>query len=98
MFDFFRKYNKVMMIVLFLLVIPSFVLFGVERFMDGNQKGEVVAKVDGHDITRPEWDARHRTEVDRIRQQMPNIDAAVLDTDVARFGTLERMVRERVLT
>ncbi|MBS0339655.1 MAG: SurA N-terminal domain-containing protein [Proteobacteria bacterium] len=97
MFDFFRKYNKVMMVVLFLLVIPSFVLFGVERFMDGNQKGEVVAKVDGHDITRPEWDARHRNEVDRIRQQMPNIDAAVLDSDMARYGTLERMVRERVL-
>ncbi|SFM53931.1 SurA N-terminal domain-containing protein [Variovorax sp. OV329] len=97
MFDFFRKYNKVMMIVLFLLVIPSFMLFGVERFMDGNQKGEVVAKVDGRDITRPEWDARHRSEVDRIRQQMPNIDAAVLDTEVARYGTLERMVRERVL-
>lgn len=97
MFDFFRKYNKVMMIVLFLLVIPSFVLFGVERFMDGNQKGEVVAKIDGRDITRPEWDARHRSEVDRIRQQMPNIDAAVLDSDMARYGTLERMVRERVL-
>ncbi|MBS0451035.1 MAG: SurA N-terminal domain-containing protein [Proteobacteria bacterium] len=97
MFDFFRKYNKVMMVVLFLLVIPSFVLFGVERFMDGNQKGEVVAKVDGRDITRPEWDARHRNEVDRIRQQMPNIDAAVLDSDMARYGTLERMVRERVL-
>ena len=97
MFDFFRKYNKVMMIVLFLLIIPSFVLFGVERFMDGNQKGEVVAKVDGRDITRPDWDARHRSEVDRIRQQMPNIDAAVLDTEVARYGTLERMVRERVL-
>ena len=97
MFDFFRKYNKVMMVVLFLLIIPSFVLFGVERFMDGNQRGEVVAKVDGRDITRPEWDARHRSEVDRIRQQMPNIDAAVLDSDMARYGTLERMVRERVL-
>lgn len=97
MFDFFRKYNKVMMVVLFLLIIPSFVLFGVERFMDGSQKGEVVAKVDGRDITRPEWDARHRNEVDRIRQQMPNIDAAVLDSDMARYGTLERMVRERVL-
>lgn len=97
MFDFFRKHNKIMMIVLFLLVIPSFVLFGVERFMNGDQKGEVVASVDGHDVTRQEWDARHRQEVDRIRQQMPNVDAAVFDSDMARYGTLERMVRERVL-
>jgi peptidyl-prolyl cis-trans isomerase D len=97
MFDFFRKYNKIMMVLLFLLIIPSFVLFGVERFTDGSGQGEKVARVDGRDITRPEWDARHRTEVDRIRQQMPNIDAALLDSDNARYSTLERMVRERVL-
>ncbi|HSV58925.1 MAG TPA: SurA N-terminal domain-containing protein, partial [Variovorax sp.] len=97
MFDFFRKYNKVMMVLLFLLIIPSFAFFGVERFMDGSQKGEVVARVDGRDITRPEWDARHRNEADRIRQQMPTIDAALLDSDSARYATLERMVRERVL-
>jgi peptidyl-prolyl cis-trans isomerase D len=97
MFDFFRKYNKVMMVLLFLLIIPSFVLFGVERFTDGSGRGEKVARVDGRDITRPEWDARHRTEIDRIRQQMPNIDAALLDSDNARYSTLERMVRERVL-
>ncbi len=97
MFDFFRKYNKIMMVLLFLLIIPSFVLFGVERFTDGSGQGEKVARVDGRDITRPEWDARHRSEVDRIRQQMPNIDAALLDSDNARYATLERMVRERVL-
>ena len=44
MFDFFRKYNKIMMIVLFLLIIPSFVLFGVERYQ-GFSKDEAVAHV-----------------------------------------------------
>ena len=51
MFDFFRKYNKIVMGVLFVLIIPSFVLFGVDRYQ-GDQKGEKVARVDGHDITR----------------------------------------------
>jgi peptidyl-prolyl cis-trans isomerase D len=51
MFDFFRKYNKIVMIFLFLLIIPSFVLFGVERYQ-GDQKDEKVARVDGHDITQ----------------------------------------------
>ncbi|MDM0113198.1 SurA N-terminal domain-containing protein [Variovorax sp. J22R133] len=96
MFDFFRKHNKFMMVLLFLLIIPSFVFFGVERYTR-DQTGEKVAHVDGTDITRPEWDARHRNEVDRIRQQMPNLDAAMLDSDAARYSTLERMVRERVL-
>jgi peptidyl-prolyl cis-trans isomerase D len=97
MFEFFRKYNKIVMVFLFLLIIPSFVLFGVDRYQ-GSDKGEKVARVDGHDITRPDWDAQHRNEADRIRRQMPNVDAAMLDSDAARYATLERMVRERVLT
>ena len=96
MFDSFRKYNKVIMVLLFLLIIPSFVLFGVDRYQGGGQ-GEKVARVDGSDITRPEWDAQHRNEVDRIRQQAPDIEPGVLDSDAARYATLERMVRDRVL-
>lgn len=97
MFEFFRKYNKIVMVLLFLLIIPSFVLFGVDRYQ-GDTKGEKVATVDGHDITRPEWDVQHRNEVGRIREQAPNIDPALLDSEAARYSTLERMVRDRVLT
>jgi len=96
MFDSFRKYNKIIMVFLFLLIIPSFVLFGVDRYQSGGQ-GEKVARVAGNDITRPEWDQQHRNEVDRIRQQAPNIEPAALDSDAARYATLERMVRDRVL-
>ncbi|SEJ29727.1 MULTISPECIES: SurA N-terminal domain-containing protein [unclassified Variovorax] len=96
MFDFFRKYNKIVMIFLFLLIIPSFVLFGVERYQ-GSGGDEKVARIQGHDITRPEWDQQHRVETDRIRQQSPNVDPTVLDSDALRYATLERMVRDRVL-
>ncbi|MDI3381148.1 peptidylprolyl isomerase [Xenophilus aerolatus] len=97
MFDFFRKYNKFVMFFLFLLIIPSFVLFGVDRYTELNRSGESVATVDGQAITRPEWDAQHRNEVDRLRQQMPSVDPALLDSEAARYATLERMVRDRVL-
>ncbi len=97
MFDFLRKYNKFAMVFLFLLIIPSFVLFGVERYNQAGNNDEQVAQVDGIAITKPEWDAQHRIETDRIRQQAPNIEAALLDSDAARYATLERMVRERVL-
>ncbi len=97
MFDSFRKYNKVIMVLLFLLIIPSFVLFGVDRYQGGG-KGDKVARVAGEDITRPEWDAQHRIEIDRIRQQAPNIEPALLDSDAARYASLERMVRTRVLS
>ncbi|EJL77641.1 SurA N-terminal domain-containing protein [Variovorax sp. 2RAF20] len=96
MFDTFRKYNKVVMIFLFLLIIPSFVFFGVERYQ-GFGRDEKVARIEGHDITKPEWDQQHRVETDRIRQQSPNVDPTLLESDALRYATLERMVRDRVL-
>ncbi|WP_447776427.1 SurA N-terminal domain-containing protein [Variovorax boronicumulans] len=96
MFDTFRKYNKIVMIFLFLLIIPSFVFFGVERYQ-GLGGDEKVARIEGHDITKPEWDQQHRVETDRIRQQSPNVDPTLLDSDALRYQTLERMVRDRVL-
>lgn len=96
MFDSFRKYNKIIMVLLFLLIIPSFVLFGVDRYQ-GSGQAEKVATVAGTEITRPEWDLQHRNEVDRIRQQSPGVDPALFDSDAARYATLERMVHDRVL-
>ena len=96
MFESIRKHSKLLMWVLFPLIILSFGLFGADQY-SSDQGGEKVARVDGKDITRPEWDLQHRNEVDRIRQQAPDVDPALLDSDAARYGTLERMVRDRVL-
>ncbi|WP_454906960.1 SurA N-terminal domain-containing protein [Variovorax gossypii] len=96
MFEAFRKHTKIVMIFLFLLIIPSFVFFGVERYQ-GFGGDEKVARIEGHDITRPEWDQQHRVETDRIRQQSPNVDPTLLESDALRYATLERMVRDRVL-
>lgn len=97
MFDFVRKHTKIMMFVMFLLIIPSFVLFGIDGYNRFRETGEIVARVDGHEITRGEWDAMHKSESDRLRASMPNLDARLLDSPQARYVTLERLVRERVL-
>lgn len=97
MFDFVRKHTKVMQFVLFLLIVPSFVLFGLQGYDQMQDRGATVAKVDGHEITQGEWDEAHKQQVDRLREQMPNLDAKLLDSPEARYGTLERLVRERVL-
>ena len=97
MFDFVRKHTKVMMGVMFLLIIPSFVLFGLEGYNGMQDRGEAVAKVDGREISRSEWDAAHKNEIDRLRQSMPTLDAKLLDSPEARYVTLERLVRDRVL-
>ena len=98
MFDFVRKHTKVMMFLMFLLIIPAFVLVGVDGFKSINAGGDAVAKVGGHNVTQGEWDAAHKNEVDRLRASMPNLDAKLLESPEARYVTLERLVRERVLS
>lgn len=98
MFDFVRKHTKVMQFVLFLLIVPSFVLFGLEGYNRYKEKGEPVARVDGHDILQGDWDNAHKAEIERIRQSAPNLDPKLFDTPEARYATLERLVRERVLS
>lgn len=96
MFESIRKHSKIVMFLLFLLIIPSFVLVGINNNYF-SEKSAVVARVDGHDITQADWDNAHRQESDRIRAQNPGIDAQLLDSAAVRYATLERLVRDRVL-
>ena len=68
MFESIRKHSKIVMILLFLLIIPSFVLVGIDSNYF-SEKSPVVARVDGHKINQTEWDNAHRAETDRIRAQ-----------------------------
>ncbi len=97
MFDFVRKHTRVMQFLLFLLIFPSFVLFGLEGYNRFREGGATVATVDGHSITQAEWDAAHRSQVERMRSSMPNVDVKLFDTPEAKFSTLERLVRDRLL-
>jgi peptidyl-prolyl cis-trans isomerase D len=97
MFDFVRKHTRIMQFLLFLLIFPSFVLFGLEGYNKFREGGAVVATVDGNDITQGEWDAAHRDQVERMRSGMPNVDVKLFDTPEAKYSTLERLVRDRLL-
>ena len=97
MFDSIRNNSKILMGLLFLLVIPSFVLFGIEGYSQFEDKGAVVARVDGNKITQSEWDAAHQSEVDRIRASVPNIDPKLLDSAQARYATLDKLVNDRLI-
>ena len=98
MFDFVRKHTKIMMGLMFLLIIPAFVLVGINGFRSFSSGGETVAKVGSYSVKQGEWDAAHKNEVDRVRSSQPSIDPKLLDSPEARYSTLERMVREHVLT
>ena len=97
MFDFIRKHTKITMGFLFLLIVPSFILFGMDGYSKSQDKSPVVAKVDGQEILQSEWDKAHLREVDKLKASMPSLDAKLLDSPEARYSTLERLVRDRVL-
>ena len=96
MFDFIRKHAKITMWVLFPLIVLSFVLLSMND-RGRSTSSATVAQVDGRDITQAEWDAAHRTEIDRLRASMPTLDIKLLDSPEARYATLERLVRDRVM-
>ena len=97
MFDVFRKHTKLLMVLLFVLIIPSFVLFGIENYSRMNTAGKAVASINGEKITQAEWDAAHQNYASQARAQDPNIDLRLLDSPEARYVSLERLVRERLL-
>ncbi len=97
MFDLVRKHTKILMFMMFLLIIPAFVLVGIDGYTRFNDGAAVVARVGGRDISQAELDFAHKSEVERIRASMPSIDPKLLDSPQARYATLERLVRERVM-
>ncbi len=98
MFEFVRKHTRILQFVLAILIVPSFVLFGIQgysRFADGTNS--TVAKVGGQNITQTELDAAHRRQIDMLRNQMPNIDVKLFDSPQMKRNTLDSLVREKVL-
>lgn len=97
MFDFFRRHTRILQFFLLLLIVPSFVVFGIQGYDQFSEGQDEVAKVDGQAITRAEWDQAHRNQVERLRTQMPNVDVKLLDTPDVRQRVLDDLIRQRVL-
>jgi peptidyl-prolyl cis-trans isomerase D len=98
MFDFVRNNKRILQFVLLLLIIPSFVLVGVESYQNRGDSGTGVASVDGRNITQQEWDDAQRRQIDQARQQMgPQFDQKVFETPEAKREVLENLVAERAV-
>lgn len=98
MFDFIRAHNKLFFFVLVLLILPSFVFFGVQGYSRMDEGATAaVARVDGQKITQAEWDAAHRQQVDQIRRSIQGVDPKLLDSPEIKREALDRLMRERVL-
>jgi peptidyl-prolyl cis-trans isomerase D len=98
MFEFVRTHNKLFQFLLMLIILPSFVVGGIQGYssMMGGANTKV-ASVDGHNISQGEWDVAQREMAQRIRAQNPTVDPKLLDTPESKHRALENLVNERAL-
>ena len=98
MFDFIRSHQRLMQLLLLILIVPSFVFFGVQGYERMAQNSQSVAKVAGQPISQGELDTAQRQQVARMQQTYgASINAAMFDTPEARAQTLDGLISQRVL-
>ncbi len=98
MFDFVRKHTKLLQVLLFLLIFPSFVLFGIQGYDSFNNNGSLAAKVDGIPISMQQLDNAQRSEIARMQQSLgASADIKSLDTPEAKLRTLDGLIRQTLL-
>ena len=98
MFEFVRTHTRLLQFLLLILILPSFVVFGIQGYSSMSEGGNAtVAVVNGVPIKQAEWDISHREQVERLRRQAPNVDAKLLDSPSFRAESLDALVRQRVL-
>jgi peptidyl-prolyl cis-trans isomerase D len=98
MFDFIRSHQRLMQLLLLVLIVPSFVFFGVQGYERMAQRTQSVAKVDGQPLSQGELDNAQRDQLARMRQTYgAGIDASIFDTPEARAQTLDGLISQRVL-
>ncbi len=98
MLEFIRTHTRLALGFMLLLIIPSFIFFGVQgysRFISNTNT--TLARVDGQNITRTEWEDAHQRYLNQMQQQSPNVDRAQLDTPQLRRDALDGLVRQHVL-
>ncbi|CAG9173051.1 Peptidyl-prolyl cis-trans isomerase D [Cupriavidus laharis] len=98
MLDFVRNNRRLMLLLLLVLVFPSFVFFGVEsysRFMDSSHD---VAKVDGRAITVQELDNVVREQSERMRQMLgASYDPRQFEGPALRKSVMDQLILQRVV-
>ncbi|MDN4054927.1 SurA N-terminal domain-containing protein [Massilia sp. YIM B02763] len=97
MFEFIRKHQRLMQLLLLLLILPSFVLVGVSSYQERGG-GDGVATVAGKTITQQQWEEAQRRQIDQARQQMgAQFDQKLFETPEAKQAILDQLVAERAV-
>ena len=97
MFEFVRRNTRILQLILVLLILPSFVLVGMEGYSQFTDGAGTVAKVGKQKVSQQEWDNAHRNFVERQRSQRPDLDISLFDQPDVKQQSLDALIREYVL-
>jgi peptidyl-prolyl cis-trans isomerase D len=98
MFEFIRSHKRWMQFVLLMLIIPSFMFFGVEGYSSFMSSEPDIAEVDGKPITLGEYNIARRDQLEQYRQMLgAQFDPAAVDTPAFRQDLLNTLIDQRIL-
>lgn len=98
MFDFIRTNRRFMMLILLVLVLPSFVLIGVSGYTNYVSGDKDLVVVGDSAVTLQEFEMAQRNQLEQLqRSSMGRFDPEILNNRPAREMLLESLVDRRVL-
>ena len=94
MFDFVHKHKRLLQVMLGLVVIPPFALWGIQSYERGASQEGDVANVAGNRISEQEFAKQLRSQQERMRSMLGGrIDPAIFDTPHLRSAYKENICR-----
>ncbi|HBP30359.1 MAG: SurA N-terminal domain-containing protein [Advenella sp.] len=98
MLESFRTHKRLLLVVLFVLVVPSFVFLGVADYQSFTNNDVKLASVRKNEITQAQFDQSWRERLNQLREQNgSNFNINAVDTPANRQAWLDQLVDNQVL-
>ncbi|MFA5702539.1 MAG: SurA N-terminal domain-containing protein [Advenella sp.] len=98
MFEFIRTHQRIVLAALIILVVPSFVFFGVADYQSFVSNDVKLAAVKETNITQEQFNQSWRARLDQMRMDAgANFDVSKVDTPANRQAWLNQLINTQVL-
>ncbi|PJX26459.1 hypothetical protein CAP48_10780 [Advenella sp. S44] len=98
MLESFRTHKRLLLIVLFVLVVPSFVFLGIADYQSFDSNDVKLASVRKNDITQSQFDQSWRERLNQLREENgSSFNVNAVDTPANRQAWLDQLVDNQVL-
>ncbi|MBC2769354.1 SurA N-terminal domain-containing protein [Pusillimonas minor] len=98
MFDFIRTHQRLMLLVLVILIFPSFALVGISGYTNYVSGNKDLVKIGDASVTLEDFNAAQRNQMQQLQANMgAAFDPSLLDNSQARENLLESLIDRGVV-